>query len=235
MTLGPGGQGNRPPRRPRPTPPLPEEKTAPASTVRGVAWHDSPQRLAAALRATGPGRVRRVHVFQLPPGILGGLYAASFYDGADRVHRCLTTYANPAPLEWALRPLREALSALRVPAVEGRVEVGRNTGEVLHYFLPGGEDSDRPGQVQARRDAAREAWLLAAAEAPPLLRRVEADGDGLVLCASAAHEHFLIRLEEGGGGTTLADVLRRLGVALAGDLAADHPLTRDILGEWREE
>ncbi|MBI5014122.1 MAG: hypothetical protein HZB55_01360 [Deltaproteobacteria bacterium] len=180
--------------------------------------------------------MRCVHVFQLPPGVLGGLYAASFYDEEGILHRCMTPYSDPALLEWTLRPLRDALTTVAAPVVEGRVELGRHTGGVLHYFLPSAEPGDRSTEAREKRAAAQQAWQRATQGAPlgpAVLRRVEADGSGVVLCASAGEHHFLIRLT-GDGRDPLGDFLSRAGEGgpAIGTLRADEPLCRDVMGEW---
>lgn len=196
-------------------------------------WHADPAQLADALRRAGSSRVQRVHVFQMPPGLLGGIYAASFADGEGAVHRCLVSYANDALLGKVLRPLREAIDSLALPTPEGRVEVGANTGEELHYFLPSVEESDSKTQAQKKRGAARRAWRRVASQEARELQQLSAPEVGEVLCASAPGRHLLIRFDAT-WQTTAEEVAAGLGLPLTGALSPESSLGRDILGEWRD-
>lgn len=212
---------------------IPKGEERDLASARPPQWHAEPAELAGVLRAGGPGAVRRVHTFQLPPGLLGGIYAASFADGGGAVHRCLLSYANPLLLAAAVRPLREALAALRIPEVEGRIEVGRNTRHALHYFLPSVDQADPPAAARAKREAARLAWLTAARDEARELRALVAPGAGTVLCASAGGHHLLIRLDDG-RRTSPEKLARSLGLPQGADVPPESPLGQDILGEWLE-
>jgi hypothetical protein len=179
--------------------------------------------------------VRRVHTFRLPPGLLGGLYSASFSDVSGAVHRCVLSYRDAALLPWELRPLEEALRVLAVVEVEGRVEVGKHTGHVLHYFLSGAEEGETPARAEKRRQASLAAWLRACrgGAGAPALRLAGTGNGGAVLCATTEAGHLLLRVEPRGDGSA-GSMAAALGAAPPGSFAAGDPLARDILGEWRE-
>ncbi|MEW6489040.1 MAG: hypothetical protein AB1578_14130 [Thermodesulfobacteriota bacterium] len=199
-----------------------------------VCWHPSARDLALALRREGT-RARRLYVFDIPPRLMPGLYAAAFAGADATVHRHLGSYYDPAALRDECRPLAETARRLGVRPVDGRLEIGRNTGDLLHYFLANVEGAGSPGGVRARRAESRRAWGEAVQElAPPELRirEMRVAGAEPVWVASAERQHLLIR-QEGAKGARAA-ALRRLGGGDLGTLEPEDPLHRDILGEWAE-
>lgn len=201
-----------------------------------VCWHATPGETARALLSAAPGAVARVHTFVIPPGMLGGLYAASFWETTGVLHRFVLPYVEPSLLAWDLKPLREALASLPFPETDGRVELGRNTGDVLAYFLPSVGEHESPRTAEARRQKSCDDWLRAACEGgaplPRLVLPLPVDPQP-VACLSRGGFHFLFRLD-GGGTRTLAAVEKALDGKGAARLAANAPLCRDVLGEWRE-
>jgi hypothetical protein len=65
----------------------------PASPYRLV-WHPTVKELARALRRADPDWVGRIHVFDIPPQAMPGLFAASFAAGDGAVHRCVVSYVD---------------------------------------------------------------------------------------------------------------------------------------------
>lgn len=171
-------------------------------------------------------------MFDIPPRLMPGLYAAAFAGEDATVHRHLGSYYDPAALRDECRPLAETARRLGLRLVDGRLEIGRNTGDLLHYFLANVEGAGGPGGVRARREASWRAWVEAVGELDPgklCLRELRADGAEPVWVASAQGQHYLIRR-----GEARAAALRRLGRGDPGALEPASPLHRDILGEWAE-
>jgi hypothetical protein len=164
-----------------------------------------------------------------------GLYAAAFAGADATVHRHLGSYYDPAALRDECRPLAETARRLGVRPVDGRLEIGRNTGDLLHYFLANVEGAGGAGHARARREESRRAWVEAVQELAPQdlrVREMQVAGGEPVWVASSERQHFLIRHEGARGARTAA--LRRLAGGELGTLEPESPLHRDILGEWAE-
>lgn len=191
-------------------------------------WHEDPAALAAALgRVRG---VRRIHLFDIAPRAMRGLYSACFAAADGAVHRYLTSYYQPGALREELGPLAAMIRKRGVPSVDGRIEVGAGTGQRLHYFLP---DLERERSDWDRRKRRREgygAWRAAATrEVSGALRLLRDPDGGPVACASGGVDHYLFRLaaEEDPRG-----VSAQLGLAGVEDLAPETALWQDIMGQW---
>ena len=198
-------------------------------------WHATPGEMVKALRSAARGSVERVHTFLIPPGMLGGLYCASFAEGAGVVHRFLLSYAQPALLAWDLKPLRETLDILRIPETDGRVELGQNTGEILCYFLPSVGEQDSSAAEEARRQKSYEEWLHAACrgrENAAVVALPVPAASRPVVCLTRERLHFLFQLD-GLGSRTLEAVRLALGAKSVHQLPLDTPLCRDIMGAWQ--
>lgn len=212
----------------------PPRRDAPDGTWR-VCWHPSARDLALALRREGT-RVRRLYVFDIPPRLMPGLYAAAFAGTDGTLHRHLSSYYDPVTLRDECRPLAETARRLGVRPADGRLEIGRNTGDLLHYFLANVEEAAGPGGMRARREESRRAWVEAIEElaSPDLrIREMQVAGAEPVWVASAERQHFLFR-RDGAKGAPRAAALRRLGGGDISSLEPETPLHRDILGEWAE-
>lgn len=172
-------------------------------------------------------------MFDIPPRLMPGLYSAAFATADGTLHRHLGSYYDPDALRDETRPLAEAARRLGALLVDGRLEIGKNTGDLLHYFLANLEGAGGPAGVRARREASRRAWVEAVQEIAPeavRVREMQMAGAEPVLVASAQKEHLLIRVQGPKGAR--AATLRRLGRGDPGTLEPASPLFRDILGEW---
>ncbi len=200
-----------------------------------VVRHETAAQMAEILRHSAPEDVARVHRFCIEPRIMRGLCAASFVLRDVEVHRFLTSYYYEPNLEEQTAPLENAIRWRRLPCVDGRVEIGANSGDLLRYFLPNAEGAGGPKGAEARRQDGFEAWLAAARNLDrggPVLTLVDEGEWGTVVGASVGHDHCLIRLD-GGGSRTWAGARKRLPRARTRKLSPDSALYRDIMGDWR--
>ncbi len=200
-----------------------------------LVWHATVRQLARALGGVSTTS-RRLYVFDIPPRLMRGLYAASFAGAEGSVHRCLAPYYDPATLREEREPLERAVRRLGLPVVDGRLEVGASTGDLLHYFLANVDAAQGAGEELERRRQNLGAWVGAVqgmGGGEVHLRSVDGPGPGPILAASAGREHLLIRL--GAEAAAVADVLRRLAYRERRTLeriGAGSALHRDIMGEW---
>jgi len=197
-----------------------------------LVWHEGLGELAQALLRARGGTERRLHVFDIPPRLVRGLFAASFADG-NVIHRCLAPYYEKSALDRERDSLEAAVRWMGVRVVDGRVEIGAGTGEVLSYFLANDDDATDEDRAEMWRRESYHQWLDAAKELGPTARvRVAPVTEaGTVVAASGRGVHYLIRLD-GQGCRNPKDAVRRLRRAQADELREDSALYRDIMGEW---
>jgi hypothetical protein len=164
--------------------------------------------------------------------VIRGLFAASFTDG-NVIHRCLAPYYERETLDRERDSLEAAVRWMGVRVVDGRVELGATTGEILHYFLANDDDPSDADRAELWRRESYHQWLDAVrqAGAGAEVRVVSVSEVGTVVAASQRSAHYLIRLD-GVGARNLKDALSRLRRTVAGKLSEDSALFHDIMGEW---
>lgn len=176
--------------------------------------------------------VAPVHVFDLPPQVMRGLFSVALVTGDGELHRCVLPYQDAAVLIEERRRLARLLLRVELDQVAGRIEVGANTGALLRYFLPDGPEGE---QGKRHQDRSHGDWHAAAERAPSprQLWQVGTDGEAAVGGITAGGVHHLVRLR-GDGAQRLESARRRLGCRIVGRLPAASALARDVLGEWQE-
>lgn len=196
-------------------------------------WYGSARELALALEKA-PG-VRRLHVFDLAPRLMRGLYSACFAAADGSVHRFLAPYYDVGRLRRELAGLRDAVRRLGLPVVDGRIEIGAVTGERLHYFLPNVDEARGEKERERCRLSSHRMWLGAVAGAgkdAAVLRLADEGGETTVACATVCGEHYLIRLGNQ-PRRSVSDVRRRLPRLAMTDLEPGTALWQDVMGDWR--
>jgi hypothetical protein len=115
--------------------------------------------------------------------------------------------------------------------VDGRIEIGANTGGLLRYFLPNVDAAEDEAEAENRRQASYRSWLDASrgSGARAALRRVATTDEGIVVTATAAGDHCLFRLD-GRGERSLEQSQKALGLPRGDDVAAQADLYRDVMG-----
>lgn len=196
-------------------------------------YHRTLHALCEQLRRVASRVVAPVHRFDIPPQVMRGLLSVALVTRDRELHRCVLPYRDAAAIAAERRMLAKLLLWGELAQVEGRIEIGANSGSLLRYFLPDAARGDAQGRRQADRSHAD--WLAAAEHAggPWQLWRVRAEGGAAVGGISVAGVHYLVQLQ-GGGDRRLEAARRRLGCRIVGDVPAGSPLARDVLGEWRE-
>jgi hypothetical protein len=149
------------------------------------------------------------------------------------LHRCVQPYRDAKAIAAGRQLLAKLLLWGELAQVEGRIEIGANTGSLLRYFLP---NVTGDGELVRRHvDRSYADWQAAAAyvPGPRQLWQVRAEDGGAVGGISAAGVHYLVRLMRD-GEQRLEVARRRLGCCVVGAVPTAGALARDALGEWRE-
>ena len=198
-----------------------------------LVWHRTLRQMSDQVRRLAPQVRSPVHVFDIRPQVMRGLYSVALATRGGELHRCVAPYRDPRALADDRMLLEKILCWRELEQVEGRIELGVNTGELLRYFLPSLEKVvDRP--TRARAERGRRVWLEAAAagDGPVVVRRLRSEEDGEIGCISRGGVHWLLRLGGQGRGR-LAAAATHLGCAEIEAVDAGSALYRDVMGEWQ--
>lgn len=208
-------------------------KTRPVSQREGrVVGYRTLYALCEQLRRQVAQVVPPVHVFDIPPQVIRGLFSVAWVERGGTLHRCELPYLDGAAIAADRRLLAKLLRWGEVARTAGRIEVGANTGELLRYFLPDSAEKGRRGPRRAER--CRLEWLSAARRAagPKRVWLAGEPGGGKVGGISVSGAHLLVRLPAG-EPAQLQDVCRQLGCEGGGEVSRDSALFRDVMGEWQ--
>ncbi len=193
--------------------------------------HRTLHALCEQLRRVASRVVAPVHLFDIPPQVMRGLFSVALVTAEGELHRCVLPYRDAATLAAERSLLANLLLWGELSQAEGRIEIGANTGSLLRYFLPNAADDGE--LVRRHQDRSHADWQAAAerASGPRQVWQVRA-GDGVVVGGiTVAGVHYLVRLQRD-GEQWLEAARRRLGCCIVGTVPAGGPLARDVLGEW---
>ena len=173
-----------------------------------------------------------VHVFDIPPQVMRGLFSVAWVTRGGTLHRCELPYLDPDAIAGERRLLAKLLQWGEVARTVGRIEVGANTGELLRYFLPDSVEQGRRGPRRPERCHVE--WLSAGrlGAGPKRVWLVGETGGGKIGGISVAGAHLLVRLPAD-AAARLHSVCQQLGCSGIGEVPRDSPLFRDVMGEWQ--
>ena len=129
----------------------------PAAEPRGYrsVHHRTLQALCEQLRRVAPRVVAPVHLFDIPPQVMRGLFSVALVTAEGELHRCVLPYRDTAALVAERRLLANLLLWGELSQAEGRIEIGANTGSLLRYFLPNAADASELVRRHQDRSAPR--------------------------------------------------------------------------------
>ncbi len=193
--------------------------------------HRTLHSLCEQLRRVASEVVAPVHLFDIPPQVMRGLFSVALVTAEGELHRCVLPYRDAAALTAERSLLANLLLWGELSQAEGRIEIGANTGSLLRYFLPNTADA---GELARRhQDRSHADWQAAAGRAagPRQVWQVRAEGGVVVGGITVAGVHYLVRLPSA-GAQRLEAARCRLGCRIVGTVPTGGPLARDVLGEW---